>query len=172
MAKFSDLITYFEDLARNHVSILHTDQENHFFRFEIDEMLSAHFRSDTNFIFLALEGYNYGFTDNNSDNLLKNRHGAFVLMDHISDLSDYATIHQKWDELEIIGDDIIAKIKSDKRNPLFPVIRDFKFDSITGDLILNEVAGGVGIRFTFTLTSPTPNDVDPEKWLPYGSGSV
>ncbi|NQU85801.1 MAG: hypothetical protein HQ541_08580 [Mariniphaga sp.] len=172
MAKFSELVTYFEDIARNHVSIRHTELEKHFFRFEIDEMLSAQFRSDTNFIFLALEGYNFGFTDNNSDNLLKNRHGAFVIMDHISDLSDYASMHDKWDELEIIGDDIIAKIKSDKRNPMYPVIRDFKFDSITADLILNEIAGGIGIRYTFTLTSPTSNDVDPVKWLTTGSGSV
>jgi hypothetical protein len=172
MANFSGLVAYFEDIARNHLEILHTDEENHFFRFELDELLSSLNRPDVNYIFLALEGYSFDYTDNNSDNLLKNRKGAFVLIDHIADLTDYALIHEVWDKLERIGDDILVKIKSDKRNKLTPVIRDFKFESVNAELVMNEIAGNIGIRYTFTIPSPTFNDVDKTRWLTVGSGSV
>ncbi|NQU53584.1 MAG: hypothetical protein HQ522_13705, partial [Bacteroidetes bacterium] len=62
MAKFSDLITYFENLARKHKSILHTDTDKHFFRMEIDEVLAGINRTDVAYPMLILEGYGFGFT--------------------------------------------------------------------------------------------------------------
>lgn len=165
MAKFSDLIAYFENLAAKHKSILHSSAEKHFFRFEIDEVLSGINRTDVNYPMLILEGYSYDFTDNKSDNLLKNRRGAFVLLDNVTDKTDFGEIHNIWDKLETIGDDILVKIKADKRNPLTLVIRDFDFASVHSQLIMNEIANSVGIRYNFTLTSPISNDVDPLRWL-------
>lgn len=165
MAKFSDLIAYFENLAEKHKSILHTSAEKHFFRFEIDEVLAGINRTDVNFPMLILEGYSYDFTDNKSDNLLKNRQGAFILLDNVIDKTDFGEIHNIWDKLEAIGDDILVKIKSDKRNPLTPVVRDFDFEKVQSQLIMNEIGNSVGIRYNFTLTSPMSNDVDPMKWL-------
>ncbi|HKI89870.1 MAG TPA: hypothetical protein VKA38_12645 [Draconibacterium sp.] len=124
MAQFSDLIAYFESLARRHVDIGHTDLEKHFFRMEIDEVLAGINRTDVNFPMLILEGYSFDFTDNYSDNLMKNRQGAFVLLDHISDASDYDAIHQVWDQLEQTGTEILLKIKADKRSLLVPVVRN------------------------------------------------
>jgi hypothetical protein len=166
MAKFSDLITYFETLARKHKSILHTDNEKHFFRMEIDEVLAGINRTDVAYPMLILEGYGFGFTDNRSDNLLKNRQGAFILLDHLSDISNHNLIHQKWDELEEIATDIIVKIKSDKRNPLTPVVRNFDYDNINASLLLNEIGNDVGIRVTYTITSPVETLVNKDKWNP------
>ena len=166
MAKFSELITYFENLARSHKDILHSDDEKHFFRMEIDEVLAGINRTDVKYPMLILEGYGFGFTDNRSDNLLKNREGAFIILDHVSDISDYGLIHQKWDELEEIATEILVKIKSDKRNPLTPVVRNFEFDNINASLLLNEIGNDVGIRLTYTITSPVMNDVNPDKWNP------
>ena len=166
MAKFSELITYFENIARSHRDILHSDDEKHFFRMEIDEVLSGINRTDVNYPMLILEGYGFGFTDNKSDNLLKNREGAFVILDHISDISDHNLIHEKWDELEEIATEILLKIKSDKRNPLTPVVRNFEFDNINGSLILNEIGNDVGIRLTYTITSSVMSDINPDKWNP------
>jgi hypothetical protein len=166
MAKFSDLITYFENLARKHKSILHTDTDKHFFRMEIDEVLAGINRTDVAYPMLILEGYGFGFTDNRSDNLLKNRQGAFILLDHLSDTSNHNLIHQKWDELEEIATDVIVKIKSDKRNPLTPVVRNFDYDNINASLLLNEIGNDVGIRVTYTITSPVETEVNPNKWNP------
>jgi hypothetical protein len=165
MTNFSDLITYFENLSKKHISILHSEAEKHFFRFEIDEVLAGFNRMDINYPMLILEGYNFDFTDNKSDNLLKNRRGAFVLLDHVADITDYSEIHNQWDALEIIGDDILAKIKADKRNPLTPVVANFDFASIQANLIMNEIGNTVGIRYLFAITSPASTDVDELKWL-------
>jgi len=165
MAKFSDLIAYFESIATNHKSILHKESEKHFFRMEIDEVLAGINRTDVNYPMLILEGYSFNFTDNRSDNILKNRRGAFILMDHVSDISDYDAIHQKWDQLEVIGDEILAKIRSDKRNPETPVVRAFDFNSLESSLIMNEINHGVGIRYQYTITGTAPMEVDSTKWL-------
>ena len=164
MAKFSDLVTYFENLAKKHKAILHSEEERHFFRFEIDEVLAGINRSDVNYPMLILEGYSFDYTDNKSDNLLKNREGAFVLLDHVPDSTDFMAIHEIWDALEVIGDDILAKIRADKRNPLTPAVRNFGYDSVKAQLIMNEVGSSAGIRFSFTITSPASTDVNTSKW--------
>ena len=165
MATFLDLISYFKNIATKHKSILHTENTKHFFRMEIDEVLAGINRTDVNYPLLILEGYSFAFTDNKSDNLLKNREGAFMILDHISDSSDYDAIHNKWEELEEIITEILLKIKADKRNPLTKVVRNFDFDSANAQLIRNEIGNDVGIRVSYTITSPISNEVNPYKWL-------
>ena len=165
MTKFSALVTYFENLARLHKEIGHCDQEKHFFRMEVDEVLAGITRTDVATPFLILEGYGYDFTDSKSDNILKNRNGAFMLLDHVSDPTNFEAIHAVWDHMEEIGDELLIRMKTDKYNPLTPVIRDFQFSSVQATLIANEIDGKYGIRYTYTLTSPRSNDPDPEKWL-------
>jgi hypothetical protein len=164
-AKFSQLVNYFENLARNHKDIGHSNSEKHFFRMEVDEVLGGINRTEVRHPFLILEGYGYDFTDDKSDNLLKNRRGAFMLIDHVSDLSDFEAIQDVWEKMEEIGDELLVKIKADKRNPLAPAIRDFDFSSVEASLLANESDGNFGIRFTYVLTSPCSNEVNPDKWL-------
>ena len=165
MSSFSDLVTYFENLARYHKSIGHTEQEKHFFRFEIEEVLAGLNRTDSDYPMLVLEGYNFDYTDNRSDNILKNRRGAFVLLDVVTDTTDPDEIHEVWNRMEEIGDDILARIKADKYNPLTPVVRDFQFSTVQAIPLINETGNNAGIRYTFAITSPAPADVDTEKWL-------
>lgn len=165
MANFSDLITYFENIARNHVLIQHTDAEKHFFRMELDELLGGFNIPSARFPFLVLEGYAYDYTDNRSDNVLKKREGAFVLMDYVKDVTDYDAVHVVWDKMEKIADDILARIRADKRNPKTPVIRDFNLENVQVSLILNEINNSAGLRVKYTLTSPSPVEVIPENWL-------
>jgi len=162
---FSELIAYFENLAKAHVSIQHTDQGKHFFRFELDEVLNGIQRSDVAYPMLALEAYSFEYTDNKSDNVLKNRSGAFMLLDHCPDISDYTQVHEIWDNLEAIADDILLKIKTDKRNPLTPVVRGFEYSSVEAKLIANEIGNSIGIRITFSISSPVSTDVDPKRWI-------
>lgn len=164
-AKFSDLVKYFENLARKHKDIGHSDGEKHFFRMEIDEVLAGITRQDVRHPYLILEGYSYDFTDNKSDNLQKNRSGAFILLDHVPDPTDFDAIHDAWDRMEEIGDELLVKMKSDKKNPLAPVVRGFEFSSSEAKLIANEIDGNYGIRFSYTLTSPRSNEVDAGKWI-------
>ncbi len=165
MSKFSQLVSYFENLARLHKDIGHTDSEKHFFRMEVDEVLGGINRTDVKHPFLILEGYGYDFTDDKCDNLLKNRRGAFMLIDHVSDQTDFEAIQTVWENMEEIGDELLVRMKSDKRNPLAPAIRDFDFSTVEASLLANELDGNYGIRFTYVLTSPRNNEVNPDKWL-------
>jgi len=161
-SKFSDLIQYFRTLAAQHVDIGHSTTDKHFYRFELDEVLAG--LKKVNYPALILEGYRYSLTDKQSDNVLKERSGAFMLLGHLNDVGDYDAMHQLWDNLEMICDDIIVRIKSDKRNPAAKAIRDFDLGSVNVALIANENDKNYGIRCTFTITSPLPTDVNPEKW--------
>ena len=73
-------------------------------------------------------------------------------------------MHQLWDHLETICDDIIVRIKADKRNPDAKTIRDFDLGSVNVALIANENDKNYGVRCTFTISSPLSSDVNPEKW--------
>jgi len=170
MTNFSELIKYFEWIARNHVEIQHTDNEKHFFRFELDEVLNGINRTDVAYPMLALEAYSYSYTDHKSDNILKNRSGAFMLLNHCPDISDYGKVHEIWDNLESIADDILIRIKTDKHNPLTPVVRGFEFSSVDSGLIINQIGNSIGIRITFTISSPVPSDVDGSRWLDFLNG--
>lgn len=166
---FNDLIAYFENIARRHVDIRHTDNEKHFFRMEIDEVLAGINRTDVKHPYFILESYDFDYNDNRSDNLLKKRNGAFVLLGHVDDATDNDAIQEVRNRMEAIGDEIMIKIKADKRNPLIKAVRDINLDEVKGVLISNEIDNNHGLRFTFSISSPLSTDVNPDKWLPEGS---
>jgi hypothetical protein len=56
-------------------------------------------------------------------------------------------------------------MKSDKRNPLTPVIRGFEYSSIESKLIANEIGNSIGIRINFTVSAPVPSDIDSSRWI-------
>ena len=73
-------------------------------------------------------------------------------------------MHELWDHLETICDDITVRIKADKRNPDAKAIRDFDLGSVNVALIANENDKNYGVRCTFAISSPLSGDVNPEKW--------
>ena len=171
---FSDIIAYFENLARTHVAIQHSEHEKHFFRYELDEVLAGINRTDVAYPMLILEGYSFDYTDNKSDNIIKNRSSAFILLDHCPDISDYNKVHEIWDNLESIADDILIRMKADKRNPLTPVVRGFEYSGIEAKLIANEIGNSIGIRISFLISTPMIIEVQSNRWIQTlpGSGSV
>lgn len=162
ITRFSDLIQYFRILAAQHVAIGHTSTEKHFYRFELDEVLTG--LKKVNYPALILEGYRYSLADKLSDNVMKERSGAFMLLGHLNDIGDFDAMHQLWDDLEMICDDIIIRIKADKRNPTAKAIRDFDLGSVNVALIANENDKNYGVRCTFTISSPLSTDLNSEKW--------
>jgi len=117
-----------------------------------------------NYPAFILEGYRFSLIDKQSDNVLKERTGAFILLDHLSDVSDYDAMHELWDRLESICDDIIARVKADKYNATAKAVRDFDLNNIEFALIANENDRNFGIRCTFTIASPFSTTVDTSMW--------
>lgn len=161
-AKFSETIQYFKTLASQHILIGHSLSEKHFYRLEIEEVLGS--LGNINYPAMILEGYRFSLSDKQSDNVLKERTCAFILIDHLHDRGDSDAIHEVWDNLENICDDIISRIKADKRNPAITQVRDFDLNSINVALISNEHDQNYGIRCTFTLVSSLSTDVDQDMW--------
>jgi hypothetical protein len=161
--KFSAIVAFFKMLAEKHVSIRHSATEKHFFRLEMDEVMTS-LPETACFPMLVLESYNYNLNDFKSDNPIKKREGAFMLIDKVYDQGDFDEIHRKWDELEEIGDDIVARIKAEKRVALSPV-RDFDITSVGATLISFGINSTVAIRFSYMVDSHFKDDVNPDKWI-------
>lgn len=163
-AKFADLVEYFKLLAEEHVDIQHSDTKKHFFRFELDEVISG-LCTKLNYPALILEAYDFDYSESRSDNILKARNGAFMLIDKVSDQGDYDRIHEVWDEMEAIGDEILIRMRADKEKKTVPVLRDFVISESSGIPFDVRTTGQYGVRFTFSLRSAVNTNVDPTKWL-------
>jgi hypothetical protein len=163
-AKYSDLVEYFENLAMEHIEIKHSAVEKHFYRFELDEVLTG-LAAGINYPALILEAYDFNFNESSSDNIRKTRTGAFMLIDVLKDLKDYDRIHEIWDEMEEIGDDILIKMRADKESKSVPVLRGFNIGSCTGMPLPVIKIGQCGMRFTFNLECAVDNIVDTERWI-------
>jgi len=161
--KFSDLVAYFESLATKHVDINNSPEEDHFYRYELDDVLAG-ISKDLNYPALILEGYDLNYKDEKSDNLQKTRNGAFILLGYVGDSGDHDKIHDTWDFLEEIGEELVLKIKADKRDRSIKVVRDFDLNDVDGTLLAIEETGHYGIRFSYGITSARSKDLNPDKW--------
>jgi hypothetical protein len=163
-AKFADVVAYFKKIATEHVEIKHTDSKKHFYRFELDEVISA-LCGKINYPALILESYDFNYSDSHSDNIMKRRSGAFILIDKVRDSGNYDEIHAVWDKLEGIGDDILVRIRADKAAKTEPAARDFDISESEGIPFNVKELGQYGVRFTFILKSPVNSEIDTTKWL-------
>jgi hypothetical protein len=161
--KFIAIIEYFETIARQHVSILHTSTQKHFFRLELDELVIGITSSATRYPVLVLESYTFKLEDNKSDYPLRVRSCAFMVLDKVLDKGNFMKIHEVYDRMEEITDDIIARLKQDKRTPGSP-FRDLDINSIEGTLISFDSNSLHGIRINFDIKSPVNLNVNPAKW--------
>jgi hypothetical protein len=110
-----------------------------------------------------MEGYKFSFVDNKSDNILKTRGGAFILLDHVKDIGDFNAIHTVWDNLEEIGDDVLARIRSDRHVSYSPV-QNFPIENVEAQLISTDLGNFYGIRFTFDIVCKFNPEVNPARW--------
>ena len=163
-AKYSDLVDYFELIATQHVDILHSATEKHFYRFELDEVLTG-LAAGINYPALILEAYDFNYQESTSDNIRKERSGAFMLIDVVKDLKDFDRIHEVWDEMEQIGDEILVRMKADKESRLYPVLRGFDIGKCYGIPMSVAKLGQHGMRFSFSVECGVNGDIDISKWL-------
>ena len=161
--KFSAIVAFFRHIAENHHLIKHSDAKPSFFRLEFDEVVAA-MPIKAVYPLLVLESYAYNIEDQKSDNVFKKREGAFLIMDKVADIGNYDLIHEKFDLLEEIGNDILARINSDKRKPDSPV-RDFNIGSVSALIVTDAGNNTVSIRYTYELNSRFETEVDKTKWL-------
>jgi hypothetical protein len=163
-ATFSELVSYFELLASEHVLLRHTAIDKHFYRFELDEVLTG-LAKGIKYPALVLEAYDFSYQEAGSDNIRKRRSGAFMLIDRVADQKDFNRIHQVWEDMEQLAEDILIRIRSDKQSRTYPVLQAFNIADVEGTQLSLSELGQHGIRVTFSLTSAVNCEIDTEKWL-------
>ena len=154
---------YMQRLATLHVSLMHTPENPHYFRGELEEFYTG-FRDRVNFPALIQEGSEIHFTSDQADNSFKERESSFIIAQGYEDDNDYDAIYLAFDLCEEIGDEIIRRINADKYDPACMVIKDFRIEDVTAVQIQNVRERYVGVRYSFTPKTPFHSEIDPTKW--------
>lgn len=147
---YTDIADYFEQLSNRHKQI------KTFCRYELDELLSKT-ASIKAFPCLVVEGFDFDFAGSSPDNILKNRHGAFSVVDKC-DIFNPAKRCEALERTEIIAGQILVKMVDDKRQRL-PLMTSFEINSAEGLNFINPLLGYVFCRITFTFKTKIEEDL-------------
>lgn len=164
MAKLNRLTGYFEGIASKNADLKHSEKECHFTKRTFEDILLDMKRGDLYFPLLNIEPHDFDFSDSESDNLHKNRHIAFSIIESVTDFDIASAKFEAWDLCEEIGDEILIKILKDKRDKL-PELSDFKISEVKGIPFENKADKLTGYRYEITLSETRNNDINPDKWL-------
>ena len=162
MPTYKDLQAYFDNLARNHSEILHTDQEKHFFHSDLNQILSG-IRETVNFPAVFIADYDYSFVDNDSDNHLKKRSVALVFLDHTDEIDDFDSIRDIYSHMEEISDDWLNRIYADKLERRHAFLKDFELNEINA-VQFSTVDNNFGIWLPISATSLHDININADKW--------
>jgi len=161
----SDYISFFEDLATKHKSILHSPTEKHFFRANIEEVITG-LRSKIKFPAMVLESYEVRLIDYKSDNIYMAPVGAFSIIDKV-ERDNYDKENEAINTCMLIGIDIITAIREEYQNFRNNPNRKIKyFDpaTVTGYKVGPLFENCFGYRFEFQIGNPLSLKYDASKW--------
>jgi len=159
MQNLSAYFLYLEQTTRDHRSILHQDQEEHFFRTDIEELANA-LRSKIHFPALAaMNPYLDGDAQNLSNTSITWR-GSFMLLDKVQDNGDFAERNTKESALLEIGRDIIKKFINDRRNFTLPGLDISAFKM---ELVPERYVPLCGVLISFSYNEPL-GQFDASRW--------
>jgi len=107
--KNSEIVAFFKQLAATHVSIMHSQEDKHFYRMELNEFAAG----VKNFIGynMILEVMPISYDGHNRDNCFKIREVAFIIVKSLPAVNKDA-ISVAFDECESIVDDILSKLNN------------------------------------------------------------
>ena len=114
---------------------------------------------------MVMESYDFNYQESNSDNIRKRRMGAFMLIDRVADPKDYNRIHEVWEDMEQVAEDILIRMRVDKESRAYPVLQAFSISEVEGTQLSISEIGQHGVRITFNLTSSVNSNIDETKWL-------
>jgi len=165
MGMFDAYLTYFENLARNHTSILHSDTEKRFFRMNVSE-LAGNLKSGIKFPCLVLESFEVRIDANNSDHTAKVITAAFSIIDVVPKVGDYARENEVLDALEPVVCDFIARLWYDslQQTDGAEFLATLNRDAIEYNKIGPVWNNMFGWRCVFECHDHIDMDVDVSKW--------
>lgn len=157
--KTSAYISYFQTAAENHKQIKHSATEKHFFRLNIEELITG-LRSEMNYPCLVLESHEGTLSDAKSDNVRDNLTGAFMILENV-DTGDFDDETTKLDKCQKIGFDIISKMWKDRK---IRYLSGFDPESVTYQKVDFKTNHASGYRFTFVINDLAAIQFNPNNW--------
>lgn len=141
MSTYTDYTAYFKQLAVDLIG--ETDTEKHFFRKGLDEFLNG-MSTSVNYPALLLDKYDFKYTDNGGDNIMKVRTIAFIICDHASDIEDYDRLDEITDLTEGLIDRIYNRIRQDAEEPRNEFLNDVDLGQLQATPVQNYGDGNFG----------------------------
>lgn len=164
MVTLTEYIAYFENIAKNHKAIKHSNTQKHFFKIDLEELISG-LKTAIVYPALVLEGYDFSFIDNVSDNILKQRTCAFSILLKPKNTGDFKEIYSLYDIAEGIVNDIINLMWDHKRQRGHTIVADFDLNSIEVLPISGIVENAVGYRVSFNMETGHDPEVTENNWI-------
>ncbi|HAN19612.1 MAG: hypothetical protein A2X13_14770 [Bacteroidetes bacterium GWC2_33_15] len=161
---YSELEQYFENIAKNHISINHTATNKHFFRIDVEEVLTR-ITTKVNYPFLSLERAEFMLAGPNNDNVSQQRTVALMYIDKYAE-GDYDAINTIYDLSEKVAQDIVNRLLYDMETGVQPsILRGFNVNTVNVQhLPLHPTNNHTGVRITLTLDSKYNRTIDKSKW--------
>ncbi len=150
MTTYLDYINYFQQIA---IDLLgHSDSEKHFFRKGLEEFLNG-LQTSVNYPALLMDKYDFKYNDNGSDDVNKVRSIAFLLIDNAKDTEDYERIDNIYNDMELIVDKIINRIRRDIHHPKNDFLKFSNMNNIEVTPVNNYADGNYGYFVTVDIYS-------------------
>ena len=169
----SEYTAYFREIARRHKALRHSPIEMHFARIimsadpfpelQLNEFLTS-LKSKIRLPFMLLISYEHDYQDNRSDNIQKQLHGAYIILDK-PQKDSFDQQEAILDRTEEIGEQILAFIKDDLDTKM--VTSHLDLNGSGGEKITNVADGFLGTRFHFTFFKTANQSLthNPSNWI-------
>lgn len=170
---YQELRIYFERLARRNKDVRHTEKDQRFYIFNIDQMLQHQSDLPSDGFIMNYETPENGFSGADQDFFMKDRRCAFSILAKVTD-ADIALRDERIDACEAVADEIIRKVNEDTNLARQYGLPGYDDEGLPAEFnILNTQSFAVGpvlnnffgMRYEFTLSFRHSITPTAEKWL-------
>lgn len=156
--KNSEIVAFFEDLAKKHKKIAHSTVAKHFYRMELNEFATGVSTFTGYNMILEVIPFGYG---GSGDNFFKNREVSFIIVKSLKEVNK-ANISLAFDECEMIVDDVLSMLQKAKCGFNNTIIT-YDPESIDGHQVSDNK--NFGIRCIVNVKSSHNFEVITENWI-------
>jgi len=150
MTNYTDYTAYFRQLAIDFLG--DSDTEKHFYRKGLEEFLQG-LQTVVNYPAMLLDRYDYKYSDNGADNVMKDRTIAFMIIDNAVDIEDYNRIDEIFDFTENIVDQIFNRVREDMHYPKHDFMKYANMNNVQVSPIENYADATYGYFVTIDISS-------------------
>lgn len=160
-ALISDILTYFELVATEHLELRHTADDKHFFRMSAEEVLGDlhHNIGYPAFVFVASE---WSGINHKSDNYLLKRRLEWLVVKKVPQINDYDAQHAAYSSCELIAQNILARMWHDRNQ--CRVFAGVDLNSAVCHNVGPLFDNAYGVRVEVDVTTRSHLIHDPSKW--------